>query len=126
MKLAFLRSRNVTDEEIDAALRRAGSLGPPDALPSQPASTTGAPPSIPAFQQQQQQRYGALPPRGEPSYGLQQAFMNPPPQQQQLPSRRDWRDWFVTATVVTAVGYGVYWTARVCLRPISSHLPRQL
>ncbi|CAM1506514.1 Fc.00g061550.m01.CDS01 [Cosmosporella sp. VM-42] len=83
-RVTFLRSKNLTQEEIDVALARAGGNAPP--APSGPYP--GAPP------QPVQQYYQQYP---------QHAWQPPPP-----PPRRDWRDWFIMATVVGGVGYGLY------------------
>ncbi|KAL2161988.1 hypothetical protein VTH06DRAFT_7773 [Thermothelomyces fergusii] len=91
-KIAFLQAKNLTQNEINAALARAGIVAPAQAYPPQPqqASAVVQPPPY----------YGQYPPQ-YPPYGWQQ----PPPQP--LP-RRDWRDWFIMATVVSGVSYGLY------------------
>lgn len=91
-RIGFLRSKNLTQEEIDVALARSGGSAPPTAAPSAPY------PSAPA--QPPQQYYQPYPP---------QAWQPPPP-----PPRRDWRDWFIMATVVGGVGYGLYSLGKVC------------
>jgi hypothetical protein len=30
------------------------------------------------------------------------------------PPKRDWRDWFIMATVMGGVGYGLYFVTKVC------------
>ncbi|RYP78668.1 hypothetical protein DL771_000335 [Monosporascus sp. 5C6A] len=96
-QLSFLRSKNLTQEEIDAAYARAGSVSPP-------------PPQQVVQQQQQQQQqqpyYGQYPPQ---PYGWQ-----PPPPE---PPKRDWRDWFIMATVMGGVGYGLYFLTKVTSSP---------
>ncbi|KAL2150730.1 hypothetical protein VTH82DRAFT_7293 [Thermothelomyces myriococcoides] len=92
-KVAFLQAKNLTQDEVNAALARAGiAAAPAQAYPAQaqPAPAVAQPP----------QYYGQYPPQ-YPPYGWQQ----PPPQP--LP-RRDWRDWFIMATVVSGVSYGLY------------------
>ncbi|OAQ92362.1 peroxisomal membrane anchor protein (Pex14) [Purpureocillium lilacinum] len=84
-KISFLRTKNLTQEEIDAALARSGGHAPPSGPPAQ----YGGPPSGPP--QPYYQQY--------PQY----AWQPPPPA-----PRRDWRDWFIMATVVSGVGYGLY------------------
>lgn len=86
-RVAFLKAKNFTEEEIQASLARAGgeaahvqSYAPPPAGP--------VPGQLPAY-------YGGYPPYG---------WQPPPPE---VP-RRDWRDWFIMATVVGGVGYGLY------------------
>ncbi|KAK4105206.1 hypothetical protein N658DRAFT_503386 [Parathielavia hyrcaniae] len=92
-KVAFLQAKNLTQEEVNAALARVGGQGasaPAYAAQPQTASAAAQPP----------QYYGQYPPQ-YPPYGWQQ----PPPQP--VP-RRDWRDWFIMATVVSGVSYGLY------------------
>ncbi|KHN99045.1 Peroxisome membrane anchor protein Pex14p [Metarhizium album ARSEF 1941] len=91
-KIQFLRSKNLTQEEINAALARTGSPVPAGAVPY--ASPAGSP----------QQYY--------PPYA-QQAWQPPPP----VP-RRDWRDWFIMATVVSGVGYGLYSLSKRYVYPL--------
>ncbi|GJC81303.1 peroxisomal membrane protein PER10 [Colletotrichum liriopes] len=91
-RVAFLRTKNLTQEEIDAALSRVGA---------QPASAA-APGSMAVTQQQQQQPYYQ-------PYPPQYAAWQPPPP----PPKRDWRDWFIMATVVGGVSYGAYTLAKV-------------
>ncbi|KAI0864492.1 peroxisomal membrane anchor protein conserved region-domain-containing protein [Xylaria cubensis] len=97
-KLSFLRSKNLTQEEIDAAFARAGGSPPP-------ASTTSQTVSTPAQQQPYYPQYQQQPP-----YGWQE----PPPE----PPKRDWRDWFIMATVVGGVGYGLYFISKRYLYPL--------
>ncbi|KAL1583116.1 hypothetical protein WHR41_08262 [Cladosporium halotolerans] len=97
-RVAFLRSKNLTQEEIDASLARVGQ-----ATPSQATSTTTnyqrqAPPP---------QQYG-YPQQQQPYWG------QPPPE----PLRRDWRDYFIMATVMGGLGYGLYWTAKRYITPL--------
>ena len=90
-RISFLRTKNLTQEEIDAALARTGSGPPPP-----PASQYGPPATVPP-----QQYYQPYP---------QQAWQPPQP-----PPRRDWRDWFIMATVVSGVSYGLYSLGKVSL-----------
>ncbi|KAK4542152.1 hypothetical protein LTR36_006999 [Oleoguttula mirabilis] len=103
-RTAFLRSKNLTQEEIDVSLARVGQSSTPQTSQLPPAN----------FQQQQQ--YRQPPPQ---QYASQQAppYWNQPPPE--IP-RRDWRDWFIMATVVGGVGYGMYWTARRYISPLIS------
>ena len=97
-RVAFLRSKNLTQEEIDASLARVGQ-----ATPSQAASISASyqrqapPPQQYGYQQQQQPYWG-----------------QPPPE----PPRRDWRDYFIMATVMGGLGYGLYWTAKRYITPL--------
>lgn len=91
-RVAFLKAKNLTEEEVHAALAQAGGETAPN--PSYSAPPPGAIPGQPP------PYYGGYPP-----YGWQQ----PPPE---VP-RRDWRDWFIMATVVGGVGYGLYTLGKV-------------
>ncbi|EIT76774.1 peroxisomal membrane anchor protein [Aspergillus oryzae 3.042] len=116
-RVAFLQSKNLTQEEIDIALARAGE-GPAGATAvtassgyqpsSQPPAYRGPPPPA--------QGYGY----GYPPYGQWQP---PPPE----PPKRDWRDWFIMATTVGGVGYGLYFVAKRYIIPlIAPPTPPQL
>ncbi|KAF5662056.1 PER10-like protein [Fusarium heterosporum] len=85
-RISFLRSKNLTQEEIDVALARTGGSAPPTPNAPYPSAPAGPPPG--------QQYYPPYP---------QHAWQPPPP-----PPRRDWRDWFIMATVVGGVSYGLY------------------
>ena len=88
-RIAFLQAKNLTQEEIDVALARAADGG--GAVPPNPTGLAG--PAPPPFAP------GAYR-SGDAAYG----WRHPPPE---LP-RRDWRDWFIMATVMGGVGYGLY------------------
>lgn len=94
-RIAFLQSKNLTQEEVDAALARAGGDNVSQAN----------------YQNYAPQQQIARPP---PTYGGYQQYpwQQPPPPE--VP-KRDWRDWFIMATVMGGVGYGVYAVAKVCL-----------
>jgi hypothetical protein len=96
-RIAFLQSKNLTQEEVDIALARAGetSNSPPPQAPSSSNYAYRQPPP---------------PPPGYPPYP---GYWQPPPPE--VP-RRDWRDWFIMATVMGGVGYGLYFTAKVINR----------
>ncbi|KAI9762122.1 MAG: hypothetical protein M4579_000602 [Chaenotheca gracillima] len=97
-RVAFLQSKNLTQEEIDVALARAGDEAP--------QSSTTSPPVPPRYGYQNQQMMQRGSPRGyEADY-----WQQPPPPE--LP-RRDWRDWFIMATVMGGVSYGMYFVAKV-------------
>jgi peroxin-14 len=99
-RIAFLQAKNLTHEEVNAALSRAasesGTAPPPNYAPP---PTSG--PVQPYYGQQQ------YPPQ-YPPYAWQ-------PGPQEMP-RRDWRDWFIMATVVSGVGYGLYSLGKVSFR----------
>ncbi|KAI0152635.1 hypothetical protein GGR57DRAFT_165850 [Xylariaceae sp. FL1272] len=96
-KLSFLRSKNLTQEEIDAAFARTGASPPP---------ASASPSAGPVVQQQQY--YPQYP--QQPPYGWQL-----PPQE---PPKRDWRDWFIMATAVGGVGYGLYFLTKRYIYPL--------
>lgn len=98
-RIEFLRSKNLTQEEIDLALSQASSEVPPPLSNQQ------------YYPPQQQQR----PPPGyayPPPYG--QWPQQPPPD----PPRRDWRDYFIMATVVGGASYGMYVLAQRYIKPL--------
>ncbi|KAI8724013.1 Peroxisomal membrane protein PEX14 [Fusarium sp. LHS14.1] len=94
-RISFLRSKNLTQEEIDVALARTGGNAPPTPTPSYAGAPAGPPPP--------QQYYPPYP---------QHAWQPPPP------PRRDWRDWFIMATVVSGVSYGVYSLGKRYIYPL--------
>ncbi|KAF1987114.1 hypothetical protein K402DRAFT_393277 [Aulographum hederae CBS 113979] len=100
-RIAFLQSKNLTQEEIDVSLARAGDVAAGSVAPP-PGQ---APPNY-AYQQ-------APPP---PGYGYQGGYYQQPPPPE-LP-KRDWRDWFIMATVMGGVGYGLYFTAKRYIVPL--------
>ncbi|KAK5690962.1 peroxisomal membrane protein pex14 [Elasticomyces elasticus] len=116
-KIAFLRSKNLTQDEIDTSLARIGQ--PQAQQSSQP------PPNYPQQQQQQQYRAPHQYPQQQQPYNntaYPPQWTPPPP-----PMRRDWRDYFVAATLLTTLGYGLYWTANRYISPlISPPTPTQL
>ncbi|PNY24769.1 Peroxisomal membrane protein PEX14 [Tolypocladium capitatum] len=85
-KISFLRTKNLTQEEIDAAVTRSGGGGAASPPPGAPYAS--GPSGVPQPYYQQYPQY---------------AWQPPPPA-----PRRDWRDWFIMATVVSGVGYGLY------------------
>ncbi|KAJ5093991.1 Peroxisomal membrane anchor protein (Pex14) [Penicillium angulare] len=113
-RVAFLQSKNLTQEEVDLALARVGED------PAAAAAATGASSPAPSSQQvayrpppQAPQGYGY------PPYGQWQAPPEPP--------KRDWRDWFIMATVVGGVGYGLYFVTKRYISPlIAPPTPPQL
>ncbi|KAJ5808201.1 hypothetical protein N7474_009470 [Penicillium riverlandense] len=113
-RVAFLQSKNLTQEEVDIALARAGED------PSVAATATASSPQG-YSSQQVAYRPSSQPPQGYgyPPYGQWQ----PPPE----PPKRDWRDWFIMATVMGGVGYGMYFVANRYIKPlIAPPTPPQL
>ncbi|KAH6616325.1 peroxisomal membrane anchor protein [Boeremia exigua] len=106
-RIAFLQSKNLTQEEIDVSLARAASDDP--SLPASPPPQYSSPPNN-AYR----------PPPAAPGYGggypPQYWPQQPPPE----PPKRDWRDYFIMATVMGGVGYGLYFTAKRYILPIIS------
>ncbi|KAL8306004.1 hypothetical protein RB597_003366 [Gaeumannomyces tritici] len=102
-RIAFLQTKNLTPEEVQAALARAGVDASTVSPVASQSVATRAPVAAPQpFYGQQPQQY--------PPYGWQQ----PPPDA----PRRDWRDWFIMATVVSGVGYGVYSLTKRYIYPL--------
>lgn len=99
-RIEFLRSKNLTQEEIDLSLAQAsGSLTPPP--------TAANSPYYPTPQQSPPPGYAYPPPYG-------QWPQQPPPE----PPRRDWRDYFIMATVVGGASYGLYVLAQRYVKPL--------
>ncbi|KAJ5750060.1 hypothetical protein N7533_007088 [Penicillium manginii] len=119
-RVAFLQSKNLTQEEVDLALSRVGE--DPAAAAAAAAAATGAAPSSQSYPSQQ---VAYRPPPqspqgyGYPPYGQWQ----PPPE----PPKRDWRDLFIMATVMGGVGYGLYFVGKRYIAPlIAPPTPPQL
>ncbi|KAF2033646.1 hypothetical protein EK21DRAFT_108776 [Setomelanomma holmii] len=103
-RIAFLQSKNLTQEEVDVSLARAAAEDPSQPSPPPP---TSAPPNY-AYNR---------PPPAAPAYGYpsQGYWQQPPPPE---PPKRDWRDYFIMATVMGGVGYGLYFTAKRYIVPL--------
>ncbi|KAJ6115760.1 hypothetical protein N7523_006177 [Penicillium sp. IBT 18751x] len=114
-RVAFLQSKNLTQEEVDLALSRVGEDPATAAAAASAASSQGYPSQQIAYRPPQQPSQGY----GYPPYNQWQ----PPPE----PPKRDWRDWFIMATVVGGVGYGMYFVAKRYITPlIAPPTPPQL
>lgn len=112
-RIEFLKSKNLTQEEIDLSLARASTD------PSQSPPPQNAPYYPPA-----QQVRGPPGPRYPYPYNPYGDWQPPPPPE---PPRRDWRDWFIMATVVGGAGYGLYALAQRYVKPlIAPPTPPQL
>jgi peroxin-14 len=111
-RIAFLQSKNLTQEEIDLSLARAGD--------ETPAATQ--PPNAPYYPPQQQQGMYRQP-TGNYNYNQYGNWQAPPPE---LP-KRDWRDWFIMATVVGGASYGLWVLTQRYIKPlIAPPTPPQL
>ncbi|KAJ4382449.1 peroxisomal membrane protein pex14 [Didymella sp. IMI 355093] len=106
-RIAFLQSKNLTQEEIDVSLARAASDDP--SQPASPAPQYSSPPSN-AYR----------PPPAAPAYGGGYPPQYWPQQAPPEPPKRDWRDYFIMATVMGGVGYGLYFTAKRYILPVIS------
>ncbi|KAK4453863.1 peroxisomal membrane protein PER10 [Podospora aff. communis PSN243] len=104
-RIAFLQAKNLTQEEVNAALARVS----PEATPTQ-AYAASPPASQPASQQPPYYAQYAQPSHQYPPYAWQ-----PPPTE--VP-RRDWRDWFIMATVVGGASYGLYTLGKRYVYPL--------
>ncbi|KAI9771694.1 MAG: peroxisomal membrane protein pex14 [Geoglossum simile] len=118
-RIGFLQSKNLTQEEIDTALARAGESSSPFST-----SSTATPPtpgsSSYGYSNQQVARQPA-----DIRGGYQGGYW--PPQPPPEPPKRDWRDWFIMATVTGGVGYGLYFIAKRYIYPlIAPPTPPQL
>ncbi|RMZ87803.1 hypothetical protein DV736_g4968, partial [Chaetothyriales sp. CBS 134916] len=101
-RIEFLKSKNLTQEEIELSLARAAEE--PSLGPSVPASYASVQP-------------GRGPPTGlyaNYPYNPYGQFQPPPPE----PPRRDWRDWFIMATVIGGAGYGLWMLADRYIKPL--------
>lgn len=107
-KIAFLQAKNLTQEEVSAALSRVGGAPAAPAQPYAQQQVVSAPASQPPPQYYGQQQY----PPQYPPYGWQ------PPPQPVGPPRRDWRDWFIMATVVSGVSYGLFSLGKRYIYPL--------
>ncbi|KAF2016337.1 hypothetical protein BU24DRAFT_450876 [Aaosphaeria arxii CBS 175.79] len=109
-RIAFLQSKNLTQEEIDVSLARAAE--DPSHPSSPPSQASSSPPPSYAYRQ---------PPPPTAQYGgyPQQGYWQQPPPAPE-PPKRDWRDYFIMATVMGGVGYGLYFTAKRYIIPLIS------
>lgn len=112
-RIEFLKSKNLTQEEIDSSLARAST----DLSQQAPQNAAYYPPA-------QQPARGAPGPRYPYPYNPYGEWQPPPPPE---PPKRDWRDWFIMATVVTGASYGLYVLAERYVKPlIAPPTPPQL
>ncbi|TGO14797.1 hypothetical protein BTUL_0048g00360 [Botrytis tulipae] len=90
----------ISAEEVDAALGRASGEQSP------------APQNYSNYAPQQQ-----LVRQPQPGYGGYQQYPWQQPSPPEVP-KRDWRDWFIMATVTGGIGYGAYFLAKRYIYPI--------
>lgn len=113
-RIEFLKSKNLTQDEIDISLARAAN---------DPASQQQFPPQNAPYYPPNSQVRGAPGPRYPYPYNPYGDWQPPPPE----PPRRDWRDWFIMATVVSGASYGLYVLAQRYIKPlIAPPTPPQL
>lgn len=115
-RIEFLQSKNLTQEEIDLAIARSSddSYQP---VQQTPQNQTYAPAQRPVYGNAS--RYPAY---GSP-YPPYAEWQQPPPE---LP-KRDWRDWFIMATVTGGAAYGLYILTKRYVAPlIAPPTPPQL
>ncbi|KAK5955179.1 peroxisomal membrane protein pex14 [Knufia fluminis] len=109
-RIEFLQSKNLTQEEIDLALSQSSGAPPP-------------PPNAPNQAYYPPQQYQTPP----PGYGYPPPYGQWPQQPPPEPPKRDWRDYFIMATVVGGASYGLYVLANRYIRPlIAPPTPPQL
>ncbi|MCJ1307487.1 peroxisomal membrane protein pex14 [Agyrium rufum] len=101
---AFLESKNLTRDEIDLALSRASATT--SNYSEDPSAQYSYQPQQQQQQYSQQQSYPYAPP---PPWAYQQ----PPP-----PPSRDWRDYFIVATLATTASWGLYTLAKRYVAPL--------
>ncbi|KAL2827019.1 peroxisomal membrane anchor protein conserved region-domain-containing protein [Aspergillus cavernicola] len=105
-RISFLQSKNLTQEEVDVALARAGEDS---------SVAAAAAPSPSGYQSAPQQAIYRPPPPPPQGYGYTPyGQWQPPPE----PPKRDWRDWFIMATVMGGVSYGLYFVAKRYITPL--------
>ncbi|KAI9737043.1 MAG: peroxisomal membrane protein pex14 [Cirrosporium novae-zelandiae] len=126
-RIAFLQSKNLTQEEIDTALSRAEDSSPPSSSSSSsvsvatPPSSSGSSHHGYGYQKSQPVRQPTYPSNG--GFGQYPPGWTAPPE----PPHRDWRDWFIMATVTGGVSYGLYTlTKRYIVPLIAPPTPPQL
>ncbi|KAJ4378055.1 peroxisomal membrane protein pex14 [Neocucurbitaria cava] len=103
-RIAFLQSKNLTQEEVDISLARAAED------PSQPHPHRHRPHhlAMPTDSPHQRQPMEVI---------LLKDTGNHHPHQS-IPPKRDWRDYFIMATVMGGVSYGLYFTAKRYILPL--------
>ncbi|OQU95575.1 Peroxisomal membrane anchor protein Pex14p conserved domain-containing protein [Cladophialophora immunda] len=115
-RIEFLKSKNLTQEEISVSLARAGGDAAASPTPSPQNAAYYPPPNV-------HNARGPPGPRYPYPYNPYGDWQPPPPE----PPKRDWRDWFIMATVVGGAGYGMYVLAQRYIKPlISPPTPPQL
>ncbi|KAL8923989.1 MAG: hypothetical protein Q9208_004273 [Pyrenodesmia sp. 3 TL-2023] len=110
-RIAFLQSKNLTQEEIDVALARAGDI----------SSQAPPPPPFPPLQSRGYPSQQVTRGTQANSYGLGYGpYPSGPWAQPVEPPRRDWRDYFIIATLTSTLGYTLYTLSRRYITPLIS------
>lgn len=105
-RIAFLESKGLTSEEIEAAMQRASG-----GTSTTTTSTAGSVVPSGAGAMQPMMPGGVQPMYGQPMYYGPPMQPPPPP-----PKERDWKDYFIATTIAFGIGYGIYQFAKVgCL-----------
>ena len=111
-RIEFLTTKNLTQEEIELSLGRAGEGA--QSMAYQPASQQSYSPP---------QQYRSPPTNYNYPINPYGEWRPPPPE----PPKQDWRDWFIMATVVGGFGYGLWTLADRYVKPlIAPPTPPQL
>ncbi|CCU75316.1 microbody (peroxisome) biogenesis protein peroxin 14 [Blumeria hordei DH14] len=104
-RIAFLQSKNLTQEEIDEAMLRASGTGSPSNYQNATSQHQIVQPPTASYRNYQYSQWQAPPP---------------------IPTR-DWRDWFIMATIMGGVGFGLLTVAKRYIIPlIAPPTPPQL
>ncbi|KAL8691995.1 MAG: hypothetical protein Q9218_002887 [Villophora microphyllina] len=107
-RVAFLQSKNLTQEEIDIAFARAGDSSQSQNPPAPPPPQSYGYPSQQMTRQPNGYGYG---------YG---PYPSGPWAQPLEPPRRDWRDYFIVATLTSTLGYTLFSLSKRYIAPLLS------
>ncbi|KAJ6166700.1 hypothetical protein N7470_002147 [Penicillium chermesinum] len=114
-RVQFLQSKNLTQEEVDLALSRVGED------PSRRRRSYRIVPSPPLHNRSRTDHHH------KHHRDMDTLHMGNGSPLQSMPPKRDWRDWFIMATVMGGVGYGLYFVTKRYISPlIAPPTPPQL